>query len=100
MQLEPNITLHSIKVSFIPKEGKEVSEFHKYRTRVRSITESVKHLIPGIEKRDFKSHHVDHKISIWDGFKLGFTEEEIGGLDNLRVISDKENMIKGRKSIL
>jgi hypothetical protein len=73
--------------------------FVAYRKKVMKLTESVKHLLPGIEKRSFKHYHIDHKVSIWFGFKNGIPAEKIACIDNLRMLPAKENMLKGRKCI-
>jgi hypothetical protein len=71
--------------------------FIAYRKKVRRLTEEVKWLIPGIENRGFKAFHIDHKISIWHGYKYGLPAEDIAHIDNLRMLPYKENMLKGRK---
>jgi len=74
--------------------------FKAYKKAVWEITESVKHLIEGIELRGFKDHHIDHKISIWQGFKSNIPAHYIGDIPNLRMIPYKENMIKGTRSFI
>lgn len=73
------------------------SKFNEYRKNVMALTEQVKHLIPGIEKRAFNGYHIDHVISIWKGFKLGISEDKIADIANLRMLPYKLNMKKGTK---
>jgi len=73
--------------------------FEAYRKKVRRLTEDVKHLIPGVERRGFKSDHIDHKRSIWNGFKNGIPAEEIAHIDNLRMLPHRENMRKGTRCV-
>jgi hypothetical protein len=70
--------------------------FHVYRQEVRRLTELVAHLIPGIEKRGFKNHHIDHIKPIWHGFNNNIPPEEIADISNLRMLPYRENMLKGR----
>ncbi len=78
-------------------DRRKSSDWHIYRERVWLITNLVCHQIPGIEKRGFKDHHIDHIISIWRGFKQHLPAEQIGGLGNLRMLPYKDNMVKGRR---
>ena len=73
--------------------------FRDYRKIVRQLTELVAHLIPDIDLRGFKNHHIDHKVSIWYGFHHGIPPEQIAEVANLRLIPYKDNMLKGVKSI-
>lgn len=85
------------KLNFIQHErnqGKS-ADWKRYRARVWELTEQVSHLIPGIEKRGFKDHHIDHTTSIWRGYKEGIPAELIGSLSNLRMLPYRENMAKG-----
>jgi hypothetical protein len=75
-----------------------VKRWKLYRSEVRRLTELVAHQLDGIELRSFKGHHIDHKISIWDGFKRNIPCHEIASIRNLRIIPSHENMKKGRKS--
>lgn len=72
------------------------SGWKEYKKAVWMVTHGVCHQIPGIEKRGFKDHHIDHIVSIWRGYKFGVSPEDIGGLGNLRMLPYKENMRKGR----
>lgn len=68
-----------------------------YRKKVRAMTELVCKNIPGIEKRGFKDYHIDHIVSIWNGFKKGIPPNQIADINNLRMIPYKENLLKGRR---
>jgi hypothetical protein len=48
-------------------------------------------------KRAFKGYHLDHKVSIWYGFKNNLDPKLIGNISNLEFISCAENERKGRK---
>jgi hypothetical protein len=78
----------------------EISEFTKYQALVHKLTEEQPlHELENIEKRGFTDHHIDHKTSIWYGWKNGIPAEEIAHISNLRVIPCKENLLKGRACI-
>ena len=44
-----------------------------------------------------RSFHLDHKYSIYEGFKNGVLPHIIGGVKNLEIISGSENISKGVK---
>ena len=71
-----------------------------YRKLVWSITntQDLKSL-DHYDKRSFRGYHLDHKISIWDGFKKDMDPYVVGNLSNLRMIPYLDNMRKGIKSI-
>ncbi len=69
-----------------------------YRKLVHKLTElQPLDTLENIDKRGFKDHHVDHKISIWYGWKNNIPADEIAHISNLRLIPYKENMCKGIK---
>lgn len=70
-------------------------KFNEYKNKVWKLTEDVSHKIAGIETRGWNKNHIDHKYSIWQGFKDGKTVEEIADISNLRMLDYKENMKKG-----
>lgn len=47
-----------------------------------------------------QTYHVDHKLSILDGYYAGLSVEVVSHPANLRVISASENVAKGRNSII
>lgn len=71
-----------------------------YKKEVQRLTEDIAHQVDGIELRSFKGYHIDHKVSIYDGFKNSIPAARIADLTNLRIISSKDNMIKGRRSLI
>ncbi|MFN5417943.1 MAG: hypothetical protein ACK5B9_12870 [Flavobacteriia bacterium] len=108
------MTLHRVnnwKFNNLHKEKpfKEVLVKHKrknkllfdiYKKEVWDVTNSQNlSLLPDFDKRGFKSYHLDHKVSIYYGFKNNILPETIGFIDNLRMIPYKENMIKGVKCV-
>ena len=76
---------------------KEKSEWDIYKKEVWKLTEKNSSYIDGIETRGWKKNHIDHKYSIWQGFKDGKSIDEIASLENLRMLNYKLNMVKGRK---
>lgn len=87
-----------------PKEVKKLPScekqlWRKYRRLVWKITEkqNLKKL-PNFDKRGFTNYHLDHKVSIWYGYKHKLDPKLIGGIDNLELIPYKENMLKATKS--
>lgn len=94
---EPQSFLTKPELKAIPNCEKQL--WKKYRNLVWKITEkqNLKKL-PNYDKRAFKGYHLDHKVSIWYGYKNKLDPKMIGGIDNLEFIPHKENMLKGRKS--
>jgi hypothetical protein len=84
-----------VLTKFKDKENNGLPEFRAYREEVYRLTELVAHLVPGVEKRGFRNHHIDHKISIWYGFKNGISPEVVADIKNLRMLPYKENLRKG-----
>ncbi len=72
----------------------------QYKRRVGKLTELSAVMLPGIEKRGFKSYHIDHKISIWYGFKHGISADKIAHISNLRMIHHQENTDKGKNCFI
>lgn len=74
--------------------------FRAYKKEVWKITcKQPLHTLENHDLRGFRNHHLDHIISIWDGFHEGIAPEIIGDISNLRFVHYKDNMLKGRKSI-
>lgn len=73
--------------------------WRKYRKLVWKITEkqNLKKL-PNYESRAFVGYHLDHKVSIWYGYKNKIDPNLIGSINNLEFIPHKQNMMKGTKS--
>lgn len=70
---------------------------HQYYSKVWEYTEINCLKLEGIEKRCFKKYDIDHIVPISYGFKNNIPAELIGGLSNLRILSNKENLQKGNK---
>jgi hypothetical protein len=66
-----------------------------YKKMCWDLTESNKHLIDGIEKRNYNEYHIDHIVPIFYGEKRGIPIEKIGSIENLRIIPKDENLKKG-----
>jgi hypothetical protein len=54
------------------------------------------HLLEHYEKRAYRGYHLDHILSVWQGFTHGIPAHRIASLTNLRFIPAKANMRKGR----
>lgn len=77
-----------------------MSHRKKYKAQVWKLTEQQPlHLLPNIEKRAFRGWHVDHVLSIMEGYRLGLPAETIAHISNLRMIPAKENMDKGVSTV-
>lgn len=50
-----------------------------------------------IDKRGFKSYHIDHIVPISFGKKNNICPSKIGSLENIRMIYYKDNMKKGNR---
>lgn len=88
-----------VEISLVQEPIDKRAKWKAYRRKVQKLTELVADRIEGIETRGFKDHHIDHIVSIWEGFKLGMPEEDIATLSNLRMLPYKENMLKGTKPL-
>jgi hypothetical protein len=44
---------------------------------------------------DPQTHHLDHKFSIWEGFRHQVPLEVIGGRHNLEMMPKRPNLLKG-----
>lgn len=88
--------LKTLKIKKI--EPTQKTEWKKYRRNAWKITNTQPlHELPNIENRGYKNMHLDHKISIWYGFKNNIPFEVIGHISNLEMIPYKDNMLKGTK---
>lgn len=80
-------------------EDKKI-RWKEYKKRCWDITNKQPlDLLENIKRRGFMDMHLDHKISIWFGFKNGIDPEDIGNIANLRMIPFAENMSKGKKCL-
>ena len=78
-------------------------EFDKYKSKVWSITKKQPlYLLENINKRALAGtkggFHLDHIISIKNGFDKEISADIIGHISNLQVITWEENLKKGTKS--
>ena len=69
-----------------------------FRNEVRRITEETyknwQSLIDPNHTRG-ENYHLDHKISISEGYNLGMTPKQLGSLGNLQILTKKANLNKG-----
>lgn len=79
------------------KPNKRNPGWIRYRKEVWRLTEQIAHQIPGIEKRGFTDHHIDHKYSIWQGFLNKIDPKTIANISNLCMLPYLDNMKKGVK---
>lgn len=70
-------------------------EFEEYKKVVRRLTTVMKNLYNINPAPRF---HVDHKISVYDGFKLGIPCYLIASKENLEIIPSLDNLKKGSSS--
>lgn len=68
-----------------------------YYSKCWEFTEYNAPILEGIEKREFKKYDIDHIVPISYGYKNNIPAELIGSIENLRIISNKENLIKNNK---
>lgn len=77
-----------------------MSERKRYKAAVWKLTElQPLHLLPNIEKRAFRGWHIDHVLSIMEGYRRGLPAETIAHISNLRMLPAKENLNKGIRTI-
>ena len=72
----------------------DLNDFDKYRRQVERYTSKNRKNIKGIEKRGTHSYHVDHKYSVFEGFKYSIPPWIIGSECNLEMLYYKENISK------
>lgn len=73
-------------------------DFREYRNKVG--LESARHnlhLLENFDKRGPKGYHLDHKYSVFEGFKNNVPVEIIGHFCNLEMLHYSENTSKGEK---
>lgn len=73
---------------------KKKKEKLAYYNKCWKITEKNAPLIKDIDKRKFKSYDIDHIVPISYGYKNNIPAELIGSLENLRMLPNKENLLK------
>jgi hypothetical protein len=73
-------------------------KFQEYRNKVglESSRHEI-HLLENFDKRGPKEYHLDHKYSVFEGFKNNVPIEIIGHICNLEMLRYDENTSKGEK---
>lgn len=81
------------------------TDFQSYRRKVRGLSEktyleNIDLINPNRHKRSLGNQdwHLDHKVSIIDGFRQGLAPEELAIKENLQMLPARDNMTKGRRS--
>jgi hypothetical protein len=92
--------IHILHNRWISDEDR--TDWGLYVYKVKKLTEQQNlHLLPNIEKRGpvekEGSYHLDHKFSIFEGFKNNIPIYIIGNIHNLEMIPAKENISKNSK---
>jgi hypothetical protein len=94
------------------EEGKwiplnELDDYRIYERKVRNITNQQKlETLKNYDKRavyhknknNKDVYHLDHKVSVYEGFKNNIPPYIIGNISNLEMIPAEKNLRKGRKS--
>lgn len=75
--------------------------FKSYRRKVWAVTK--KQPLESLDNYDKRSrgncgYHIDHIVSVSDGFKNSVSPEVIGNIKNLRMLLGRENVSKGARS--
>lgn len=84
----------------IEEYQESLPEYEKYRRMIRRITnQQPLYTLFNIEKRGRTTYHLDHIISIAEGFRKNILPEIIGNIENLQMLPAKENLIKSDKTI-
>lgn len=80
------------------------SDFERYRSVVRRMTELNIKILNGflesskLKRRGKDTFHVDHIVSVFDGFNNNVPPFYLADVSNLRMLSSKENTGKSHKS--
>lgn len=72
-----------------------------YKATVYALSELEPiHTLPNADKRKPRSGwHLDHVMSVWQGWKLGLPAETVAHISNLRIIPAEVNKAKGRSVV-
>jgi hypothetical protein len=54
--------------------------------------------LENFDKRGFRGYHVDHKVSVWYGFKNNIHPASIAHISNLQMVPYQKNLNKGHKN--
>ena len=82
----------------------DLPDFQRYKREVRKLTEMQQ--LSNIENFEKRGHvindgyHLDHKFSIYDGFKNNVPPKNIANIKNLQFIHWRENIKKGNSSCI
>jgi hypothetical protein len=92
----------AVRVRYWRLKGHNPTDFEKYRNKVDALTRKQPiHLLENYEKRgragDNGAHHLDHIISVWNGFHKKIKPEKISNIKNLQFIPWLENQKKWYK---
>jgi len=84
---------------FWERKGAIPTAFKRYRNKVDVLTAKQPiHLLENFDKRGPAgkegAYHLDHIISVWNGFHNDIPPEQIADISNLRMIPWLENQIK------
>jgi hypothetical protein len=81
--------------NFTPEQMKDFRHYaRRIRTRAQKWAKEQGYVLGQ------QTYHVDHKLSIYDAFQLGLSEDVVNHPYNLRILDAKENSSKSRKSII
>lgn len=98
---EENKAIIRRKFPSLLKDEKRRKRRNKDKSSYYSIvwkhTENNSFYIENIAKRGFMKYDIDHIVPISYGYKNNIPPELIGSLENLRVISNRDNIAKGDK---
>lgn len=78
------------------KDGVDLQSFRRFRTQVRYLT--YQHVILKTPRLRKPGHHVDHRLSVLDAFKLNVPLHVVCHPRNLRLVKSKTNLSKGSAS--
>lgn len=82
------------------RNRQDLGEWDQYKSRVRAETRlQPLHTLANYGKRSAKGWHVDHVLSIAEGFRLGLPPETVGHISNLRMVPYKENLSKSASTV-
>lgn len=89
-------------IYYLTHKAEEKQRKKEYYREVKRITESQElETLPGYELRgktgDYGAYHLDHIVSIDEGFRSQIPPEIIGHISNLQFIPWKENIRKGNR---
>lgn len=90
--------------AWIEKYGRDydASEWKQYQRKVRQLSDRVyrknKAIINPLNlPRGMRTYHLDHKLSIFEGFKQGLEPEVVARVENLQMLPATENISKGHR---